>query len=137
MERMQTRGVALPYVLLENHTLIHNHFLIPFRLLKIRLEIWNKQVMVGRVLYDGELYMPPFGKRPLKMEVRLSHVTALFNLLRFVLTDKVQMDIRGDMMIRIFWMTFRIPVDDQLDIPREKFKLLMEDFSGNEKGGLK
>jgi len=127
MERMSTRGVALPYVLLENKSFIFNHFFLPISLLKIRLEIWNKSVMVGRVLYDGPMEIAPKSKKTVVMEVRLSHITAVFNLFRFLLTDAILMEIKGQIEIKVLWMQFQIPVDDALSVPRNKFKLAMED----------
>jgi hypothetical protein len=82
---------------------------------------------VGRVLYDGPMKISPKSKKTVIMEVRLSHITAVFNLFRFLLTDAILMEIRGHIEIKVLWMQFQIPVDDALSVPRSKFKLAMED----------
>jgi hypothetical protein len=127
LERMSTRGVALPYVLLENKSLIFNHFLLPISLLKVRLQIWNKQVMVGRVIFDGPVKIPPGKQKTVVMEVRLSHITAIFNVLRFLLTDTILMEIKGQIEIKVLWMVFQIPVDEAMSVPRSKFTMALDE----------
>jgi|GEM_PF-4279915 len=133
LDKVEHKGIALPYVLLENKSFIINKFIIPIELGSIRLSIWNKHVMVGRVLFDGPVRIRRKSQRPINMEVRLSHITALFNLLRFFLTDTIRMDVRGEIELRILWMDFIIPVDDSIDIPRKKFSMVMKKIDDRKK----
>jgi LEA14-like dessication related protein len=123
IEKVEHKAVALPYVLLENKSYIFNHFIIPINIRKIRLEIWNGNVMVGRVLYDHPVIIWPLSKKLVRMEVRLSHITAVFNLIRFMLTDAISMDITGTIYLRILWLNIELAVKDKMMIPRDKFNL--------------
>jgi hypothetical protein len=124
LENVEHKAVALPYVLLENKSYIFNHFIIPICVREIRLEIWNSNVMVGRVLYDHPVIIGPLGKKLVRMEVQLSHITAAFNLIRFMLTEVISMDIEGTIYLRILWMDIELSVKDKILIPRDKFILL-------------
>lgn len=123
LEQVEHKDVKLPYVVLENRSQIINQFFIPIHIEQIRLNIWNKQVMVGRVLFEGPVKIKSKSKRTIPMEVRLSHITAIFNLLRYILTDKIPMELKGEITIKVLWMSFSIQVNDIIYIPRDKFKM--------------
>lgn len=124
LEKVEHKAVALPYVLLENKSYVFNHFIIPICLRKISLEIFNGNVMVGRVLYDHPVSIGPLSKKLVRMEVRLSHITAVFNLIRFMLTETISMDLRGTIYLRILWLDIELSVKDKMLIPRDKFDLI-------------
>lgn len=123
LEQVEHKDVKLPYVVLENRSQIINQFFIPIHIEQIRLNIWNKQVMVGRVLFEGPVKIKAKSKKTIPMEVRLSHITAIFNLLRYILTDKVPMELKGEITIKVLWMSFSIQVNDTIYVPRDKFKM--------------
>lgn len=123
LEQVEHKDVKLPYVVLENRSQIINHFFIPIHIEHIRLNIWNKQVMVGRVLFEGPVKIKSKSKRTIPMEVRLSHITAIFNLIRYILTDKIPMELKGEIVIKVLWMYFSIQVNDIIYIPRDKFRM--------------
>lgn len=125
LEKIEHKSVKLPYVLLENKSIVINKSFLPIRLVKIRLQIYNKEIQVGRILYDGPLRLPSQSRQPVVMEVRLSHITAFFNMLRFLLIDTIRMDIRGEIQLRILGIDFFVPVKDHIDMPKSKFKMLI------------
>lgn len=126
LEKVQHKTIKLPYVLLENHSFLINTFWIPIRLVDIRLDVFNKDLKVGKILYDNHIKVAPRSQQPITLEVRLSHITAMFNLLRFVLVNTITMEVKGEVHIRLFGMDFFLPVHDFIDIPKSKFQLLRE-----------
>ena len=70
------------------------------------------------------------------MEVRLSHITAIFNLLRYILTDKIPMELKGEITIKVLWMSFSIQVNDIIYIPRDKFKMASAQTEKNDKKSI-
>lgn len=126
LEKIEHKSVKLPYVLLENKSIVINKSFLPIRLVKIRLQIYNKEIQVGRILYDGPLRLPSQSRQPVVMEVRLSHITAFFNMLRFLLIDTIRMDIRGEIQLRILGIDFFVPVKDHIEMPKSKFKMIIK-----------
>lgn len=126
LEKVQHKTVKLPYVLLENKSFLINKFWIPISLVDIRMDVFNKELKVGKVLYDNHIKVAPRSQQAITLEVRLSHITAMFNLLRFVLINTVTMEVKGEVHIRLFGMDFFIPVHDFIEIPKSKFQLLRE-----------
>ncbi len=124
LEKIEHKGVKLPYVLLENKSIVINKFRIPIKLESVRLQIYNKDQIVGRILYDGGAYLFPKSQQSVTMEVRLSHITAFFQMVRFFIIDTIRMDIKGEIQLRILGMTFFIPVSDTFDMPKSKFKMI-------------
>lgn len=126
VEKVATKSVKLPYVLLENKSLIINKFILPIRIQSVNLEIWNNKVMVGRVLLPESAKIKAFSQKTVCMEVRLSHITAVFNMLRYLLTNVIVMEVKGTIEIRLLWMSFYLQVDDMMAIPRKKFQLIID-----------
>lgn len=126
LEKVQHKSIKLPYVLLENKSFLINKFWIPIRLVDIRLDVFNKDLKVGKILYDNHIKVAPRSQQAITLEVRLSHITAMFNLLRFVLVKTITMEVKGEIHIRLFGMDFFLPVHDFIEIPKSKFQLLQE-----------
>lgn len=132
LEQVTHKQVKLPYVLLENKSSISNKFWIPIRLVDIRMDIYNKGQRVGKILYDDHIRVPSRSVVPITLEVRMSHITALFNLLRFVIVQNITMEVRGEVHIRLFRMDFFIPIHDHIDIPKSKFQMLRQTLNFDE-----
>lgn len=131
LEQVSHKQVKLPYVLLENKSSISNKFWIPIRLVDIRMDIYNKGQRVGKILYDDHIRVPARSVMPITLEVRMSHITALFNLLRFVIVQNITMEVRGEVHIRLFRMDFFIPIHDHIDIPKSKFQMLRQTLNSD------
>lgn len=126
LERVDHKGVRLPYVLLENKTTVINKFRIPIKLESIQLTIYNKEIVVGSVIFDESVKIKPMSKQNISVEVRLSHITAIFQMLRLLIVDTICIDVRGEIQIKFLGMNFFIPVQDQVDIPRSKLRMITE-----------
>lgn len=126
LERVTHKGVKLPYVLLENKSHLINKFWIPIRLVDIRLEVFNKNLKVGKILYDNFIKVAPRSTQNITLEVRLSHITAMFNLLRLYLIQSLTMEVKGEVHIQLFKIDFFLPVHEYIEIPKSKFHLLTE-----------
>lgn len=133
LERVDHKGVRLPYVLLENKTTVINKFRIPIKLESIQLTIYNKEIVVGSVIFDESVKIKPMSKQNISVEVRLSHITAIFQMLRLLIVDTICIDVRGEIQIKFLGMNFFIPVQDQVDIPRSKLRMITESI-GESKG---
>jgi hypothetical protein len=126
LEKVENKGVKLPYVLFENKSTVINNFIIPVKLVRMRFDIINKETNAGRILFDGPVKIPPKSRKSISMEVRLNHFTALFNMLRFVFTtNNIQMQIKGEVQIKILGLDFFIPVTDVLDLPKNKVQMII------------
>ncbi|MCO5230620.1 MAG: hypothetical protein M9958_05650 [Chitinophagales bacterium] len=123
LEMIEQKSIKLPYVLLENKSIVLNKFRIPVQLESIELQLMNKNLVVGKVLYSGAVKLEPKSQRNITMDVQMNHITALFQLLRFTWNDTVSMDVKGDVHIKFLGMDFFIPIVDQFTIPKSKFKL--------------
>lgn len=124
LDEVQQKGVKLPYVLMENKTIIINNFWLPIRISAIKMEIYNKDVTVGRVLYGGNEKIPAKNRKTISLEVRMSHITALFNMIRYLLVDTIPMNLRGKIYLRLLWMDFELPVEDVIQVPRKKIQFV-------------
>ena len=124
LDEVQQKGVKLPYVLMENKTIIINNFWLPIRIRAIKMEIYNKDVTVGRVLYDGNEKILAKKRKTISLEVRMSHITALFNMIRYLLVDTIPMNLRGKIYLRLLWMDFELPVEDVIQVPRKKIQFV-------------
>lgn len=131
LEQVQHQKVKLPYVLIYNKSIVSNKFRILIRLEKIRLEVFNKDLKVGRILYDGTTRIAPRSSRSIQLEVRLSHITAFFQMLRFFIVSSITIDVRGEVQLKLLGMTFFVPVRDQLEIPRDKFRMMTQNLRQN------
>lgn len=126
LHKIENKGVKLPYVLMENQSSITNNSFLPIRLIKIRLQMMNKEAKVNRILYDGFLKLPPKSNKQVVMEVRLNHISAFFNMIRFIFTtDVIPLRIVGEIQIKIFGFDFFIPVEDTLDMPKSKVQMVI------------
>lgn len=126
LEKVEHKGVKLPYVLLINKAKVINKFRIPMKLENINLDIFNKEMKVGSVVFDESTRIKPRNKQDISVEVRLNHITALFQMLRFLIIDTIRIDVRGEIQIKFLGMTFFIPVHDQVDIPRSKLIMITQ-----------
>lgn len=124
LDEVQQKGVKLPYVLMENKTIIINNFWLPIRISAIKMEIYNKDVTVGRVLYNGNEKIAAKKRKTISLEVRMSHITALFNMIRYLLVDTIPMNLRGKIYLRLLWMDFELPVEDVIQVPRNKIQFV-------------
>src|SRR5690554_477539 len=104
LERVDHKGVRLPYVLLENKTTVINKFRIPIKLESIQLTIYNKEILVGSVIFDESVKIKPMSKQNISVEVRLSHITAIFQMLRLLIVDTICIDVRGEIQIKFLGM---------------------------------
>jgi hypothetical protein len=109
---------------MENKTIIINNFWLPIRISAIKMEIYNKDVTVGRVLYGGNEKIPAKKRKTISLEVRMSHITALFNMIRYLLVDTIPMNLRGKIYLRLLWMDFELPVEDVIQVPRKKIQFV-------------
>lgn len=126
LEKVENKGIQLPYVLFENNSTVINNFIIPVKLVRMRFQLYNKGTRAGRILFDGPVKISPRSKKLISMEVRLNHITALFNMLRFVFTTtNIQMQIKGEVQIKILGLDFFIPVTDVLDLPKSKVQMII------------
>ena len=126
IERVVQKSIKLPYVLLENENRVINKFRIPVKLEDVKLKIFNKGLEVGEILYQGSIRIPAQGEKKIKMEIRLNHITAFFQMLRFLIVDKIKMDVIGEVHIKFLKMDFFIPVTDIIELPKNKLQLVKE-----------
>ncbi len=124
LEAIEHKETRLPYVLLENRAIAINNSIFPIKLENIRLDIYNKGQKIGKVVYDNGVSISPKSFEKITMEVRLSHITAIFQMFRFLIVDTVNMNIEGDIQIKLFGMTFFIPIKETVEIPRDKYKAI-------------
>ena len=88
--------------------------------------MYNKGNKVGKMLFDGPVKLSPRSKKSISMEVRLNHITAIFNMLRFIFTtSNIQMTIKGEVQLKILGLDFFIPVNDVLDLPKSKVQMII------------
>lgn len=123
LEMIEQKSIKLPYVLLENKSIVLNKFRFPVQLESIELQLMNKNLVVGKVLYSGAVKLQPKSQHNITMDVQMNHITAFFQLLRFTWSNTVSMDVKGDVHIKFWGMDFFIPIVDQFTIPKSKFKL--------------
>ncbi|HUH73683.1 MAG TPA: hypothetical protein VLZ75_04690 [Chitinophagales bacterium] len=127
LEKVENKGVKLPYVLFENKSTVINNFIIPVQVIRMRFELFNKSTKAGRILFDGPVKIPPRSRKSILMEVRLNHITAMFNMLRFVFTtNNIQMELKGEVQIKILGLDFFIPVADVMDLPKNKVQMIID-----------
>jgi hypothetical protein len=132
LEKVENKGIKLPYVLFDNNSTVINNFLIPVKLVRMRFQLYNKGASVGRILFDGPVKISPRSKKSISMEVRLNHMTALFNMLRFVFTTtNIQMELKGEVQIKLLGLDFFIPVTDVLDLPKSKVQMIIKSIEKN------
>ena len=126
LEKVENKGTRLPHVLFENKSLVINNFFIPIQLVRMRFLMYNKGNKVGKMLFDGPVKLSPRSKKSISMEVRLNHITAIFNMLRFIFTtSNIQMTIKGEVQLKILGLDFFIPVNDVLDLPKSKVQMII------------
>lgn len=126
LEKVENKGTRLPHVLFENKSLVINNFFIPIQLVRMRFLMYNKGNKVGKILFDGPVKLSPRSKKSISMEVRLNHITAIFNMLRFIFTtSNIQMTIKGEVQLKILGLDFFIPVNDVLDLPKSKVQMII------------
>lgn len=127
LEKVENKGIRLPYVIFENKSIVINNFIIPVQVIRMRFELFNKDIKAGRILFDGPVKIPLKSKKSISMEVRLNHITALFNMLRFVFTtNSIRMQIKGEVQIKILGLDFFIPVNDVMDLPKNKVQMIID-----------
>ncbi|MCO5232635.1 MAG: hypothetical protein LC105_11595 [Chitinophagales bacterium] len=127
LEKIEHKGIKLPYVQLENKSIVLNKFRIPIRLESIHLLLLNKGLQVGKVIYDSSLKLAPQSQNLITMEVQMNHITAFFQVLRLTWRNSISLDVKGEIHIRLLGMDFFIPVIDKLDMPKSKLKMFTSD----------
>lgn len=133
LEEVRQKGVKLPYVLMENQTLIINRFFLPISIVSIQLEVYNQEITVGKIRFKGLAKIPMKSQKSITLEVRMSHITAFFNAIRYLLTDKIPMQVRGSIQLKLLWMLFELPVEETIMVPRNKIQWLSAKSSPTEK----
>lgn len=119
--RIVTRSIGLSWVDMENHVLVKNRYILPYRIEEIRLTYYNDAMQnVGYMHFTGPVTIGPFASRQIVMPSKMSNITALFNGVRMLLTDHIKTRTVGTTTIRLLGIRFELPVDDILIIEKSK-----------------
>lgn len=115
-----TEKVTLHSVRLNNEIILHNRLLVSYTLLRLRGNLYNEQqIKVGSIDLPEPVRVPGRGKVQMSVQTNLSHITALFNILRFWVNDNIPLQLDGAVWIKVLWWDFSLPLKKTIYIKRE------------------
>jgi hypothetical protein len=115
-----TERVTLQSVHLHNEMVLHNKLWISYKVLRLRGDLFNEQhLKVGWIDLSEPVEVPGRGKAPMTVDTHLSHITALFNVLRFWVKDHIPLQLDGKVWIKVLWWDFSLPLKKTIYIKRE------------------
>ncbi|MCP4121224.1 MAG: hypothetical protein GY751_05685 [Bacteroidetes bacterium] len=130
--KIVTKSFGLTWVDMENHIEVHNRFFIPYYLEEVKLTYYNDSNQnIGYLHYKGPVRIGAFQRKVVKMPAKMSNITALFNGFRMLLVDHIKTRTVGTTRIRLFGMSFELPIDDIMIV--DKDKIVTEEIDEAEK----
>ena len=115
-----TERVTLQSVHLNNEMVLHNKLWFSYKVLRLRGDLFNEQhLKVGWIDLAEPISVPGRGKAPMMVETHLSHITALFNVLRFWVKDHIPLQLDGKVWIKVLWWDFSLPLKKTIYIKME------------------
>jgi len=130
--KIVTKSIGLTWVDMENHIEVHNRFFIPYYLEEVKLTYYNDSNQnIGYLHFEGPVRIGAFKRKVVKMPAKMSNITALFNGFRMLLVDHIKTRTVGTTRIRLFGMSFELPIDDIMIV--DKDKIVTEEIDEAEK----
>lgn len=130
--KIVTKGIGISWVEMENHVEVHNRFFIPYYLEEVKLTYYNDAHQnIGYLHFKGPVRIGAFKRKIVKMPAKMSNITALFNGFRMLLVDHIKTRTVGTTNIRLFGMSFELPIDDIMIV--ENDKIVTEEIDEAEK----
>lgn len=110
--RIINKSVGLSWAVMDNVMLFKNNFPVPYTVKSIKTTMYNDAGQnIGYMDFEGDILVPKKGSVERKIESRMSNITALFNMARFVLFDQVKIKAEGYTEIQIWRFVFKLPVN--------------------------
>jgi len=119
LKNVTTEKVTFNSVMLHNEMILHNRLWLPFTLIRIRGDLFNEQMMkIGWIELEEPVRVRGRSSAVMIVETHLSHITALFNVLRFWVKDSIPMQLNGKVWLKVLWWNFSLPLNKTLHIDR-------------------
>lgn len=130
--KVVSKKVGLKWVDMDNHIQITNKFIVPYILEEVKLTYYNDAGQnIGYLHFNTPTKIEGKSQKMVVMPAKMSNITALFNMLRMMLTDDIKTRAVGKTVIRLFGMRFELPMDDIMQIDKEK--VVMSDETEEQK----
>ena len=118
--KVVTQEIGLAWVEMENHVRIRNDFFIPYVLEEVKLTYYNDaQQNVGYLHYKEPVKIRAKRSKVVVMPAKMSSITGLFNGVRLLLTDNIKTRTVGHSRIRLFGMSFELPINDVMVVDKD------------------
>lgn len=111
IKRIINKSMGLNWATMDNVMVFKNTFPVPYTIKSIKTTMYNDSGQnIGYMDFEGDILVPKNGEVERKIESRMSNITAIFNVARFVLFDQIKIKAEGYTEIKIWRFTFKLPV---------------------------
>jgi hypothetical protein len=111
IKRIINKSMGLNWATMDNVMVFKNTFPVPYTIKSIKTTMYNDSGQnIGYMDFEGDILVPKNGEVERKIESRMSNITAIFNVARFVLFDQIKIKAEGYSEIKIWRFTFKLPV---------------------------
>jgi hypothetical protein len=126
--KVVTKKIGLSWIDMVNHVEVSNQFFIPYKLVEVKLTYYNDaQQNVGYLHFNEPVKIGAHSKKIVQMPAKMSNITALFNMVRLMITDDIKTRTVGTTTIQILGIKFELPIDTIMVIDRDKLVLEEEE----------
>jgi hypothetical protein len=126
--KVVTKKIGLTWIDMVNHVEVSNKFFIPYKLVEVKLTYYNDANQnVGYLHFNEPVKIAANSTKIVQMPAKMSNITALFNMVRLMITDDIKTRTVGTTTIQIFGMKFSLPIDTIMIIDRDKLVLEEEE----------
>lgn len=117
IKKIINKSVGLNWAVMDNVMVFKNNFSVPYTIKSIKTTMYNDAGQnVGYMDFEGDILVPKNSSVEHKIESRMSNITALFNMARFVFFDQVKVKAEGFSEIQIWKFVFKLPVSQIVQI---------------------
>lgn len=126
--KVVTKKFGITWIDMVNHVEITNKFFVPYKLMEVKLTYYNDANQnIGYLHFNEPTKIKAYSKKVVEMPAKMSNITAIFNMVRLMITDDIKTRTVGTSTIRILGINFEFPIDDIMVIDKDKVILEEEE----------
>ncbi len=128
IQKVVTKKIGLSWIEMVNNVEVTNKFFNPYHLVEVKLTYYNDANQnIGYLHYQEPVKISAYSTKTVQMPAKMSNITALFNMVRLMITDDIKTRTVGTTTIQIFGIKFEFPIDTIMVIDRDKLVLEEEE----------